>query len=737
MFSRLRHHQPWLLFEQTQSDHMSLAPLSSGTYLQLMAMSECGVISTVSTRIEFTDESSQNYKQGSESDQSSYDENRYSKSAPRNNLSVEKRSHLRDRYNTLARINANASVISASQESYDRFKPIKYSSSFIENNWKLRQNATVSSSDLIAVTVWWDDRETIVREYADLHGQVKPTSYDGVVKYMVSWEDDGSAVNGHSVTTNTHGSFFLWPQSTYKIQVKVISGDQSNPRFSEIVNLNASELYTKWVTNEVPSEHAPEPSRKFERSWSDDVYANVDKNYAPQSVKASSVQSVLLPVDNIYDQMYSYVDEHASKMSEDYSDFDNNLPDSSNSAHRNNDHPTEQMELSTSSEEKGYVMISTEILSGIIGSLVMIILIVIAVMVYTCRNYVFNKNNLREAVKTDEVVDTSPYRSSVKDGYVLTDMNPGKCLPNRNPNVLVTNIQGSRPSSVDSSQNSSRYLLNGDPNANSFYESTVLGNAPGITILNPNETNTCDINGFPIRSTGTIGSTLLNPNETITCDINGYPIRSNLTGPPGVRYIVQPGGQVALPRPSHDEYSNSSVHEYCEIDPAIQAYRLIDGKIYTIPGNVPPNESVASNALCANMTSTPLKPKTQLHFYPQQPPLHFRSESQPSQSSGPYHNRIPSNNSAVSNPPVNHSPVPNSYPVPNSCHSVNNNPVPNSCTRTQLPVPHSVNAPQTFSHPSGQRSSHITGHNDMHPSQCELRNVQNFDAMHGRQPYQV
>ena len=49
LFVCKRHHQPWVLYEQTQLNHKSLGDLERGTQLQLMAMSECGVISVIVT----------------------------------------------------------------------------------------------------------------------------------------------------------------------------------------------------------------------------------------------------------------------------------------------------------------------------------------------------------------------------------------------------------------------------------------------------------------------------------------------------------------------------------------------------------------------------------------------------------------------------------------------------------------------------------------------------------------
>ena len=78
-------------------------------------------------------------------------------------------------------------------------------------------------------------------------------SFTGVydlTMFMVSWEDAGSTVKEHSVTANTHDSFFMWPQFEYNIHVKVVNGYIASQRYSYILKFNSIEFFNVWKNNQ-------------------------------------------------------------------------------------------------------------------------------------------------------------------------------------------------------------------------------------------------------------------------------------------------------------------------------------------------------------------------------------------------------------------------------------------------------------------------------------------------------
>ena len=75
-----------------------------------------------------------------------------------------------------------------------------------------------------------------------------------VTKYMILWKEASRTVKGHSVTTNIHNHFYLWPQSECKIQVKVVSEDTANQRFFSLLHFNAIDFHNEWKNNQtIPS----------------------------------------------------------------------------------------------------------------------------------------------------------------------------------------------------------------------------------------------------------------------------------------------------------------------------------------------------------------------------------------------------------------------------------------------------------------------------------------------------
>ena len=119
-----------------------------------------------------------------------------------------------------------------------------------ENNWVPQYNATSNSSYRITLSAWFKSRKDILTEYSERNNMTTMPDVSDVTKCRISWIDASSTVKGHSVTTNTHNYFYLWPQSEYKIQVKVVSEDTAYPRSFNLLHFNATDFHNEWKNNQ-------------------------------------------------------------------------------------------------------------------------------------------------------------------------------------------------------------------------------------------------------------------------------------------------------------------------------------------------------------------------------------------------------------------------------------------------------------------------------------------------------
>ena len=634
LFFRKRHHQPWVLYEQTQLNHKSLGSLKKGTQLQLMAMSECGIISVIITPYNPPrKEKEKKYLQATAS----------SLKAP------VKHDIFRERYNTLAKIYANK-TLNKGPEANSNSKTHQSISSAddAESNWDLQYNATINSSDLITLNVWWKSREVVLADYSEKKFFATIPSVSSVTKYMVSWEDAGGTVKGHSVATNTHNSFFLWPQSEYKIQVKVVSGDIANPRLSNVLLFNATKFYIEWNNNQTiqsnPYSHSADiqteqngrsadNSPPFE-NVRDYVYANVDKDYIPQSVQAISFKPIP-KTPSPFPTEFTKVTERTSLAhvtlrevvrspitkpprliisNEVVRDVPYYTQTWFSSSSLSDAATTDQHKLVKSKtdffEDPASYAMSQEVLGGLIGALVILLLVIVAVIAVFCR-----KNNsfllLKGVLRSDTYDESTEVaaQKAFRTDLVLSNTDHGKGLSSCTGTGLSKISKGSqRPSSSNSIEflKPNNSLLSGDT------VTTIVPSDPAASFIYGSECST--------NSSGT-GSNYHNVSYTINSD----------TGRAFIHGSNVPSMQ-QLPSPGRAEYSEILDDELTRNAPIC----VVDDSIYTIP-NVPQSHAPNYNNTGGPTTSSgdndhQIYYRQQMQQQEQQQHPHSKIKSQLSQS---------------------------------------------------------------------------------------------------------
>ena len=290
VFTRQRHHLPWVLYDQTQLNHMELGNLQRGVQLQLVAVANCGTVSVIITP--FNPPIPQTARL-------SQDNARGSGLRGGNTNSRDYIVH-RQRYNTLAQHYANktrqrqqSQSTAANNHAQTSLNLSEVSvatvtstnpSRVVDNGWTLQYNASVNLTDLVYLHIWWKPRNSS-NDSSSSNSISAPDNNE----YLISWEDASGVLKGHSITRNHYSSFVLWPHTQYKIQVKIVSGDLSQPRNSNILIFDASKAYqglSADMKNEeqtMPSDSTNEDSKTLLDNKS--IYGGAQVTDAPSYAK--------------------------------------------------------------------------------------------------------------------------------------------------------------------------------------------------------------------------------------------------------------------------------------------------------------------------------------------------------------------------------------------------------------------------------------------------------------------
>ena len=255
LFTRQKHHLPWVLYKQTQADHVSMGDVKPGTSLQLMTVASCGTVSVIITPYEppatnatITDtlqiENVSSNGSGTIGDYNVHIQ-RYNTLAQHyaNKTVASNRGHGHNHDNGagLHHVSFYPSVIDNSSANPSRV--VSSTNNNVNNNWILYYNASVNLTDLVYTNIWWDPKEVSTSNFLDQHPHSLMNQSSGNIEYLVSWEDASGTLTGNSVTKNHYSSFVLWPHTVYKIQVKINSGSLTEPSSSNTLIFDATKIY--------------------------------------------------------------------------------------------------------------------------------------------------------------------------------------------------------------------------------------------------------------------------------------------------------------------------------------------------------------------------------------------------------------------------------------------------------------------------------------------------------------